>query len=1097
MFKKRGIILLIFSLLLVILSNFVFSFDFKLCDYKYNDEEFVEKLYLRILNRQPETITGLDHHLYLLNTQQSRLDIAIGISLSPESKNKNINIHPDDNNKFIEHLYTQFLNRDPTSSEIYYWIYYLNQRKSREFVVTEFVKLLEFKELVDIVDYENCNSSDYVFNKDYFYLVNNYINDNSFYKYKLIYENEDCYNSTDYVFNSFNSLNKIKIDGLADYCRNYNNCQNGNWKIEIYKKYNSDYSNIKNFNFSINNHDYTNNQETNGDLPGASSNINIIFHAITCLNEEDLPNWAYLNQDYHNPSKPYKINSTTASNFINQKSDCFYDNFKLKYSFDNDYWDDLGYSNFQNGLNYSFNYNSIYNNNEIEIFFKIFENNSYIDFSNSNKISAEFYCHDDILEFDNLELVTNPVIGNTYYCIAFNSPKKYDSNWQKFNDHYSGTWTCQKGTSSSYCMQKFNFFWVDVDSHSLTCESNGKCVIHKGSGFGKEFEIFPQYNFEKYYLSLDLGLNELGEEKFQVGVGTPKENGINVHYFSNDVKCVFSEPFNIEENKAKIWLSSYSDSKSVHAKNFRLTSFKPDLVYCNSDCGECNPGEFNCHSNLYCSDNCDWKEIDPFSSGFFCELCSDNQKWFSNLDNDFCCGVNPNEHVVSRICYGGCTSEVDDLSCCNSPNSCVYDENCYDNNYYLKKKILFCNNGVWYDPNTNEEACNSFIDNCQQNSQCELQLPDDPMWVTSKGKCCGNDGPEDPDCDLDNIENLFERIQLEIPPYSLSEVIYNDEYTNSELNIIITNSSIINIYRSDIDNSIIRIDVYANNLKNSIIYFEEGTINISKNDYAEIYYVNDLWFVMGNNTYLNLDDFNVQLQDGNTLEIIENLFLNNSGSAIIDSLGSVCMILEEGSRYEFKSQENKFAFFVPIGNHNFEICFKKTGSEIFNLNFNNCFYCGKIDYTIQTKNLNSEIEYETNHLSLPIYADIINSRDINNQINIILSSNFSLINILEIKNQDNLGVTKIYDGFFEILQQNNTRFVKISNNQKKIYIDQYKTDNSPLTKVFFKNNNLNQISYDEISNNKKNLVILYGLNTNNLNKFKQESISFYDEIKIQ
>ncbi|MFH0859452.1 MAG: DUF4215 domain-containing protein, partial [Patescibacteria group bacterium] len=36
-------------------------------------------------------------------------------------------------------------------------------------------------------------------------------------------------------------------------------------------------------------------------------------------------------------------------------------------------------------------------------------------------VSAEMYCHDDILNFDNYDYVSNPVLGGTSYCVAFNA----------------------------------------------------------------------------------------------------------------------------------------------------------------------------------------------------------------------------------------------------------------------------------------------------------------------------------------------------------------------------------------------------------------------------------------------------------------------------------------------------------------------------------------------------------------------------------------------------------------------------------------------------------------------------------------------------
>jgi len=41
--------------------------------------------------------------------------------------------------------------------------------------------------------------------------------------------------------------------------------------------------------------------------------------------------------------------------------------------------------------------------------------------SNSDDITAEMYCHKDVLNYDNYDYITRPKYGQTYYCIAFNA----------------------------------------------------------------------------------------------------------------------------------------------------------------------------------------------------------------------------------------------------------------------------------------------------------------------------------------------------------------------------------------------------------------------------------------------------------------------------------------------------------------------------------------------------------------------------------------------------------------------------------------------------------------------------------------------------
>ena len=43
--------------------------------------------------------------------------------------------------------------------------------------------------------------------------------------------------------------------------------------------------------------------------------------------------------------------------------------------------------------------------------------------TNSNNVSAEMYCNSDVLNYDNYDYIANPVLGTTYYCVAFNAMK--------------------------------------------------------------------------------------------------------------------------------------------------------------------------------------------------------------------------------------------------------------------------------------------------------------------------------------------------------------------------------------------------------------------------------------------------------------------------------------------------------------------------------------------------------------------------------------------------------------------------------------------------------------------------------------------------
>jgi len=59
---------------------------------------------------------------------------------------------------------------------------------------------------------------------------------------------------------------------------------------------------------------------------------------------------------------------------------------------------------------------------------------SFVAFSNSNNVSAEFYCTGDTANYDNWEWINNPQYGTTYYCVAFNARPYGSIQGRKYND---------------------------------------------------------------------------------------------------------------------------------------------------------------------------------------------------------------------------------------------------------------------------------------------------------------------------------------------------------------------------------------------------------------------------------------------------------------------------------------------------------------------------------------------------------------------------------------------------------------------------------------------------------------------------------------
>jgi len=82
----------------------------------------------------------------------------------------------------------------------------------------------------------------------------------------------------------------------------------------------------------------------------------------------------------------------------------------------------------------------------------------YIPFAGgrNNDVSAELYCHRDVLNYDNIDRIDNPKVDETYHCVAWNVPKELppqqctivsdentlvDTNQTAVSTHVHGSWT--------------------------------------------------------------------------------------------------------------------------------------------------------------------------------------------------------------------------------------------------------------------------------------------------------------------------------------------------------------------------------------------------------------------------------------------------------------------------------------------------------------------------------------------------------------------------------------------------------------------------------------------------------------------------------
>ena len=166
---------------------------------------------------------------------------------------------------------------------------------------------------------------------------------------------------------------------------------------------------------------------------------------IICDNEADLPNWG---------TGGPNITVNTASDWVAQHSSChLVPNWGFEWAYDGvaNPGDTLyGPAGFPWHL---FNVNSPAQITDLQGKTKILVRevleNGYIPFTygpqgnkNTDDYSAELYCHTDVLNYDNYDYINNPQLGNTYYCVGFNTPIRYECNRE--------TWQCTPSKTGQY-----------------------------------------------------------------------------------------------------------------------------------------------------------------------------------------------------------------------------------------------------------------------------------------------------------------------------------------------------------------------------------------------------------------------------------------------------------------------------------------------------------------------------------------------------------------------------------------------------------------------------------------------------------------------
>jgi hypothetical protein len=281
---------------------------------------------------------------------------------------------------------------------------------------------------------------------------------------------------------------------------------------------------------------------SHGDTEGeCQTKVAIVATKVVCDEESKLPNWASLQGGGPN------ITANTASDYVASHPGCRLEpNWKFQWGFGSKNGETGVTNGFlgaflgeadgsvglgsQTGTAYS-NWKtfgptngsgvasvSISNlSNSTRIWVREVLKDGYVSFSNysgnatnTNNVSAEIYCHNDVLNYDNYDFISNPTLGSTYHCVAFNALKNVpppppmtppycgdglvNQAWEECDGGLSCTLQCQ--TADQACTTDI-FAKVNISAVSNKSLGNMTDDVYLGSASAKipEGTWFPlRYN---------------------------------------------------------------------------------------------------------------------------------------------------------------------------------------------------------------------------------------------------------------------------------------------------------------------------------------------------------------------------------------------------------------------------------------------------------------------------------------------------------------------------------------------------------------------------------------------------------------------------
>lgn len=125
--------------------------------YSSDDSEFfIQQTYHDVLNRAPDR-DGFYFYLHILQNCNGdsaclaayRVTIARGMLESPENRQQNPDLNPASsgyNSAFVTHCYTSFLRRQPSASEVSWWLNILNSNGDYGAIVNGFITSAEYRQ---------------------------------------------------------------------------------------------------------------------------------------------------------------------------------------------------------------------------------------------------------------------------------------------------------------------------------------------------------------------------------------------------------------------------------------------------------------------------------------------------------------------------------------------------------------------------------------------------------------------------------------------------------------------------------------------------------------------------------------------------------------------------------------------------------------------------------------------------------------------------------------------------------------------------------------------------------------------------------------